>query len=156
MVQSSSIDVMRLPTFLVFWSGRMVSLFGYMLFSMATTWYVLDRTESALDTAIVLVIPMLCSLVIFQQRHLGRDGKPLGVCRPCGRRCFGRVDSPCKRRSGGRWLVSAVRAVACRHPDSATVQQGASWRLGVHQGQTGWTSLYRAASGRSHVWFVRR
>lgn len=60
------LGLMRLPTFMVFWSGRVVSLLGDMLFSMATMWYVLGKTRSALDTAVVVLIPMLTQLFVSQ------------------------------------------------------------------------------------------
>ncbi len=37
-----------------------------MLFSMATMWYVLEKTNSPMSTAVVVVIPMLTALVVFQ------------------------------------------------------------------------------------------
>lgn len=59
-------EVWKNPGFLVFWSGRIVSMLGDMLFSMATMWYVYGRTGSALGTAMVVLIPMLCQLIISQ------------------------------------------------------------------------------------------
>lgn len=59
-------EVWKNSGFLVFWLGRIVSMLGDMLFSMATMWYVYGKTASALGAAGVVLIPMLCQLIISQ------------------------------------------------------------------------------------------
>lgn len=49
--------LVRKPSFLVFWLGRIVSSFGDILFTIATMWYVLGQTQSPLATAIIPLIP---------------------------------------------------------------------------------------------------
>lgn len=57
-------ELVRIPAFLVFWFGRLISGFGDILFTMATMWYVLSTTDSALATAGVPLVPMLTFLFL--------------------------------------------------------------------------------------------
>lgn len=50
--------------FLIFWAGRIVSGLGDNLFMMATMWYVLNSTNSALLTSVVPLVPTLCLLLL--------------------------------------------------------------------------------------------
>ncbi|WP_186331795.1 MFS transporter [Paenibacillus xylanexedens] len=51
--------VLRLPSFTVLLVGRLVSGAGQILFSMATMWYILQLTESALAAALIPMLPYL-------------------------------------------------------------------------------------------------
>ncbi|UOK66382.1 hypothetical protein MT997_06170 [Paenibacillus sp. OVF10] len=51
--------VLRLPSFVVLLVGRLVSGAGQILFSMATMWYILQLTESALAAALIPMLPYL-------------------------------------------------------------------------------------------------
>jgi len=53
------LSVLRLPSFSVLLAGRLVSGAGQILFSMATMWYILQWTESALAAALVPLMPYL-------------------------------------------------------------------------------------------------
>lgn len=61
---SGYLELIKIPAFSVFWSGRIISEFGDILFTMATMWYVLSTTDSALATAIVPLVPMLAFLTL--------------------------------------------------------------------------------------------
>ncbi|WKL04892.1 MFS transporter [Paenibacillus amylolyticus] len=51
--------VLRLPSFVVLLVGRLISGAGQILFSMATMWYILQLTESALAAALIPMLPYL-------------------------------------------------------------------------------------------------
>ncbi|UPK44456.1 MFS transporter [Paenibacillus pabuli] len=53
------LSVLRLPSFSVLLVGRLISGAGQILFSMATMWYILQLTESALAAALVPLMPYL-------------------------------------------------------------------------------------------------
>lgn len=50
-------SVLRLPSFCVLLAGRLISGAGQILFSMATMWYILQLTESALAAALIPMLP---------------------------------------------------------------------------------------------------
>lgn len=61
---ASYLELLRLPGFVLFFGGRIVSSLGDMLFTMATMWYVLQRTNSPMLTAIVPLIPMISYMLL--------------------------------------------------------------------------------------------
>lgn len=63
MRNSIYLNLFRSPTYIVFLFGRIISEFGDILFAMATTWYVLDTTESPVQTALVLLFPMVVNTI---------------------------------------------------------------------------------------------
>ncbi len=69
-------SLMRLPSFLVFLGGRIVSSMGDMLFQIATMWYVLEKTNSPLSAAIVPIIPLVTSIVLSQPLATIADRMP--------------------------------------------------------------------------------
>ncbi len=58
------LELLRIPSFDLFWLGRIVSGLGDMLFTMATMWYVLGLTHSPLATAIIVLIPMITFVLL--------------------------------------------------------------------------------------------
>ncbi|MFD1675066.1 MFS transporter [Alicyclobacillus fodiniaquatilis] len=57
-------ELIQIPAFSIFWAGRIVSGLGDILFTMATMWYVLSTTNSALKTALVPLVPMLSFIIL--------------------------------------------------------------------------------------------
>ena len=57
--EGSYLAVLRIPSFTVLLVGRLVSGAGQILFSMATMWYILQLTESALAAALIPMLPYL-------------------------------------------------------------------------------------------------
>ncbi|GGH84521.1 putative MFS family arabinose efflux permease [Pullulanibacillus pueri] len=57
-------QLIKLPAFFIYLSGRMVSEFGDILFTMATMWYVFTTTHSALGVATIPLIPALVFLFL--------------------------------------------------------------------------------------------
>ncbi|NUU76046.1 MFS transporter [Paenibacillus xylanilyticus] len=50
-------SILRIPSFCVLLVGRLISGAGQILFSMATMWYILQLTESALAAALIPMLP---------------------------------------------------------------------------------------------------
>ncbi|WP_077613883.1 MFS transporter [Caenibacillus caldisaponilyticus] len=58
------LDLLRIPAFSVFLSGRVVSELGDILFTMVTMWYILQTTDSAFAASIVPLVPALTFLFL--------------------------------------------------------------------------------------------
>ena len=61
---SRYVDLIKVPQFSIFLTGRIISGFGDILFTMATMWYVLSKTNSPLATSVVPLVPSLTYLVL--------------------------------------------------------------------------------------------
>lgn len=62
--QSLYLPLFKNASFVILLIGRIISSFGQILFSMATMWYVLDVTESALAAAIIPLLPSLAFMLL--------------------------------------------------------------------------------------------